>query len=1002
MRLALTNWSIRHPFATLAVVVALVITFTSQFPKVTFDNDPENMLSETEPVRVNHNKVKKDYGLYDFVIAGIVNKTNPHGVFNTGTLHRVYRLTESLKSLQQSETSLPMVTVADRTGNKNQVILNLEPDSLWQKTLNLAFRHNPNNLFTEEGESAIIDSEIIAPGTVDNIKQAELGALQMKYLMEEPPATTEQALKIREDTLNNPLYKGTLASEDGQALVVYVPIVEKSYSHNVAALIKRLTSDWPENDQLLITGLPVAEDTFGVEMLIQMAVSAPLAAVAVFIILLLFFKRITLIIPPMIVAIVSIIVTMGLLIGLGHDVHIMSSMIAIFLMPIAVADSVHILSEFFDTYHMFNDKKRTMQHVISHLFRPMLYTSLTTAAGFASLATTPIPPVKIFGLHVAFGVLLAWLLTMTFIPAYVMLLAPEKKLLMLCRTNTKSGGVNRNTWLNRFLEKLGEFSYVRWKSVLALTIVVIAISAYGISRIEVNDNPVKWFTPKHPIRKADRILNDHFGGTYTAYLTLEAARIDAVNCREKARTIKQRAKESFEEKYPEATAAFIKAVNEQEKNFNKLRTSDLSHCFVNLVKKAEQIDKKYFGSYSRITDHILYMEAENLNYTKLLESIKQMQNISEKEISSVETILKPHKTLKGNMLIDAALSAMDKLTEASFEEFVYKMEAELSAPLFKQPEMLRYVERLQNHLHKNDVVGKTSSAVDALKKASYELQYVQSEGIPATKAQEIAQRNRKNYSVPDSPSAVGQVFTQLEGMKRKDALFHMITKDYSEANIWVQLKSGDNMDMEKVVSDVEIFLNNNPAPVELEHQWAGLTYLNVVWQDKMVKGMLNALFSSFVVVLIMMMLLFRSPLFGALSMIPLSVTIAFIYGLIGLIGKKYDMPVAVLSSLTLGLSVDFAIHFIERAREIQKRTGSWKKASKEMFKKPAMAISRNAITISIGFTPLLFAPLVPYKTVGFFLAMIMAVSWIATLFILPAMMTMLKNKLFNLIYSSTS
>ena len=130
-------------------------------------------------------------------------------------------------------------------------------------------------------------------------------------------------------------------------------------------------------------------------------------------------------------------------------------------------------------------------------------------------------------------------------------------------------------------------------------------------------------------------------------------------------------------------------------------------------------------------------------------------------------------------------------------------------------------------------------------------------------------------------------------------------------------------------------------------------------------------------------------------MIPLSVTIAFIYGLIGLVGKNYDMPVAVLSALTLGLSIDFAIHFLERAREQQKNLGSWREASARMFKEPAMAISRNAITISVGFTPLLVAPLVPYRTVGFFLATIMAVSWVATLFILSALVTVLQKRLFK-------
>ena len=64
-----------------------------------------------------------------------------------------------------------------------------------------------------------------------------------------------------------------------------------------------------------------------------------------------------------------------------------------------------------------------------------------------------------------------------------------------------------------------------------------------------------------------------------------------------------------------------------------------------------------------------------------------------------------------------------------------------------------------------------------------------------------------------------------------------------------------------------------------------------------------------------------------------------IYGVIGLIGKDYDMPVAVLSALTLGLSIDFAIHFLQRSRELSRKLGSWQAASPEMFREPALAIS---------------------------------------------------------------
>ena len=64
-----------------------------------------------------------------------------------------------------------------------------------------------------------------------------------------------------------------------------------------------------------------------------------------------------------------------------------------------------------------------------------------------------------------------------------------------------------------------------------------------------------------------------------------------------------------------------------------------------------------------------------------------------------------------------------------------------------------------------------------------------------------------------------------------------------------------------------------------------------------------------------------------------------------------------------------------------------------MFQEPGRAITRNAIVIAIGFLPLLAAPLVPYNTVGFLMAAIMAVSSIVTVMLLPAIMMSIQNRL---------
>jgi predicted RND superfamily exporter protein len=167
-------------------------------------------------------------------------------------------------------------------------------------------------------------------------------------------------------------------------------------------------------------------------------------------------------------------------------------------------------------------------------------------------------------------------------------------------------------------------------------------------------------------------------------------------------------------------------------------------------------------------------------------------------------------------------------------------------------------------------------------------------------------------------------------------------------------------------------------------------------QDKLIPTMLRSFIGSFLVVFIMMSYLFRSLRWGLLCMAPLTITILTIYGIIGIFGKDYDLPIAVLGVLALGMAVDFAIHFLQRGRGKYSETGSWQVTVAKMFGEPARAISRNVLVIAIGFLPLLAAPLVPYKTMGVMLFAIMTLSGVITLLVLPAILTVSEKWFFKI------
>lgn len=849
MRDFILKWSMGRPRLVYALTALAVVATGAMMPLIHIDTDPENMLRADQPDRVFHNAVEERFALHDAIVVGVVND-GALGVFNPQTLEALHRVTERV----------------------------LEIDG-------------------------VIGPDLMSLSEADNITQGGQGSLRFEWMMKEPPADMEGAERIREAVNRLPLLRDTLVSGDGKAAAVYVPLESKDLSYPVSRRIGEIVADESAAGEWHITGLPVAEDTFGHEMFVQMGISAPLAALMIFILMWYFFRNIRLIISPMIVAMGTVIITMGLLIGLGFTVHIMSSMIPIFLMPIAVVDSIHIMSEFADHYRQGDNARDVMRRVVGHLFKPMLFTSLTSAVGFASLMLTPIPPVQVFGAFVAFGILLAFLLTIVFIPAWVVRSKPAS----LASLDRLRSGTDSGSLLARFLRRVGQFAFTRPVAIVVVSVLVLAVSIVGVLRIEINDNPVRWFKESHRIRVADTVLNEHFAGTYDAFYVL-----------------------SHED--PESWRAFsgeALALLEGLDGASEVRA---------LLSDRPENPDAALGEIISWADDALFEAAD----PNVMERLEDLMGLAERTQSQ--------------------------------------------ARYFQRPDALEYIESFQQALEDTGLVGKSNALPDVVKVVNRELR----SGEP------------QDYEIPGSVPGVAQALLQFQSSHRPQDLWHMVTPNYRHTAIWLQLRSGDNQDMNRVIDAVDAWLAGNPLPNDVEGRWAGKTYINVVWQGEMVSGMVRSLVGSFIVVFAMMALLFRSVRWGAIAMLPLSITILGVYGFIGWIGKSYDMPIAVLSALTLGLSIDFAIHFIQRMRELARELGDLESAMKAVFQEPARAISRNAIVIALGFTPLFLASLIPYVTVGAFMASIMVISGAATLLLLPAAMKLWRRGLFPKVVDATN
>jgi hypothetical protein len=945
----------------LAVVPTLAPSLQTVFAPITVDTDPENMLADDEPVRVFHNQMKERFELNDMVVIGVVNDEHPDGVFNPATLAKIKTLTDFAQTLHydrggyriepgrpgDADKPGPEGDGRDTGGDGPDLPAGLGGEGGDGPDLPAGLgddengpdlppglggddagdeedprEDRPEPIVEAEEYRGVISRDVIAPSAVDKVEPGD--PVRVSLLMPTVPKDANAARRVRLLARRTPFLNGTLVSEDGKMVAIYLPLTHKDLSHTVYTDLKEKIDELGGPERFYITGLPVAEDHFGHEMFIQMAISAPAAMALIFVLMLVFFRKLIVVVSPMIVAMVSVIFTMGSLVISGFTIHIMSSMIPIFIMPIAVLDSIHIISEFFEKYQATRDRAKTIRDVMDALFVPMLYTSLTSAAGFASLALTPIPPVQVFGVFVALGIMVAWLLTVVFIPAFVMFIPPRALENFGARHDASAGEAHPGL-IGRFLHWTGGWTVRYAKPILGGAAVVALVSVYGMGLIRVNDNPVKWFTESHPIRVADRVLNDHFGGTYMAYLSLEA----------------------------------------QDRPIDAERLAFIETRAGQVGRKA--LDRDYPGA-----DDVLAETARLARRTAREVPAEKPEAFFEAWIGKVRR-RKADANDARRLAWDEALTFAEQQKQAFFE-------------VFKDPQVLRYVADLQRALGETGVVGKSNSVADVVRTVHRDFR--------AEEVEFVEPENDPLYSVPDTQPTVADMLIQFQGGRKPHFLWHMVTRDYRSASLWVQLTSGDNQDMSAVVREIDAWLQDRPAPVPMKHAWFGKTFLNVKWQEKMVTGMLQSFAGSFLVVFLLMTILFRSALWGLLSMVPLTFTIGAIYGALGILGKDYDMPVAVLSSLTLGLAVDFAIHFLARSRAMYREHGSWAATAPAVFGEPARAIVRNIIVIATGFLPLLLAPLVPYQTVGMLMATILLVSGLATLLLLPALIGVLESRLF--------
>ena len=188
-----------------------------------------------------------------------------------------------------------------------------------------------------------------------------------------------------------------------------------------------------------------------------------------------------------------------------------NSSMPIVLLTIANSDGVHIMSRFFREARKHKDIQEAIKKTMNQLLLPIFLTSITTAAAFLTMLTSPIAAMSGFGLSIGFGILWAWILSSIFLPA----------LINLNKWNLSTAALSKSSFLEKMVRMFGKTILIRPKIVLAIGISIVLISSIGIRYINVEVNLVNLFKPGNIIRESTQFLDREMAGSMNLMIKID-------------------------------------------------------------------------------------------------------------------------------------------------------------------------------------------------------------------------------------------------------------------------------------------------------------------------------------------------------------------------------------------------------------------------------------------------------------------------------------------------
>ncbi len=409
-------------------------------------------------------------------------------------------------------------------------------EQTYTKVENVLFVVAPKsgNVFEKETLIAIRDLteaswQIPYSSRIDSITNyqhtwAEGDDLIVENLVYEPESLNPEQIKnIRTIALNEPLLVGRTISPTGHVTGVNVNVIKPGKSSNepkeIASYCRELAEQIEKKHSgidIYLTGGVMIDDAFGEAAKDDISLLVPTMYGFLLFIMAFSLRSLVGMFGSFLVILFSTITGMGLAGWFGVMLTPASANAPTIILTLAVADSIHILVTMFHQMRTGTEKHAAISESIRVNFQPVMVTSLTTAIGFLTMNFSDAPPFRALGNIVAMGVTAAFIYSVFFLPALMAVLPvrvkPEKQ-----KSSTT------------IFEKLAEFVITKKTPIFWSMVLLILATTSGITRIELNDDFLKYFDTRYAFRQASDFSNDNLTGLYIIDWALESGESGGVN-----------------------------------------------------------------------------------------------------------------------------------------------------------------------------------------------------------------------------------------------------------------------------------------------------------------------------------------------------------------------------------------------------------------------------------------------------------------------------------------